>query len=258
MSERSGFEHAVPCWVAGIHPDPAAAASFYSDLLGWEPEEIEPGHLVCRLRGREVAGIGSRPGVAPEAAVWQTNVWVDDADATATQVAGAGGLVLAEPFDLGSAGRMAVVADSAGAPFALWQPGELRGARVVNEPGAWAMSVLATTDLEGAERFYGEVFGWEADDFGGVWLWRLPGFVGGEPMQPVPRDVIGAMMPAEGDRPASWHVNFWVADADDSAARAAELGGSVVVAPFDTQITRDAVLADPQGAVFSVSTAPGP
>jgi hypothetical protein len=77
-------------------------------------------------------------------------------------------------------------------------------------------------------------------------------------MQPVPRDVIGAMMPAEGDRPASWDVNFWVADADDSAARAAELGGSVVVAPFDTQITRDAVLADPQGAVFSVSTAPGP
>ena len=76
-------------------------------------------------------------------------------------------------------------------------------------------------------------------------------------MQPVPRDVIGVMMPAEGDRPASWDVNFWVGDADESAARAAELGGSIVVAPFDTQISRDAVLAHPQGAVFSVSTAPG-
>ena len=46
-------------------------------------------------------------------------------------------------------------------------------------------------------------------------------------------------------------------DADAIAKRAAELGGSVVVAPFDTQISRDAVLADPQGALFSVSTAPG-
>ena len=53
-------------------------------------------------------------------------------------------------------------------------------------------------------------------------------------------------------------MNFWVDDADQSAARAAELGGTVVVAPFDTQVTGDAVLADPQGAVFWVSTAPGP
>ena len=257
MSERDGFEPGVPCWLAGVHPDPAAAASFYGDLLGWEADS-RGDYLVCRLRGREVAAIGSGRGATPQAAVWQTHVWVDDADAAAAKVASAGGSVLAAPLDLGSAGRAAVVADPAGAAFGLWQPGELRGARVVNEPGAWAMSMLATTDPEAAERFYGEVFGWETDDFGGIWLWRLPGFVGGEPMQPVPRDVIGAMMPADGGRPASWNVNFWVDDADQSAARAAELGGTVVVAPFDTQVTRDAVLADPQGAVFWVSTAPGP
>ena len=254
MSERNGFEHGVPCWVAGVHPDPSAAASFYGDLFGWQAGS-DGSHVICRLRGREVTAIASGDD---EAAVWRTHVWVDDADAAAAKVAGAGGSVLAEPFDVARAGRTAVVADPAGAPFALWQPGELRGARVVNEPGAWAISALATTDPEGAERFYGEVFGWEADDFGGLWLWRLPGFVGGEPMQPVPRDVIGAMMPAEGGRPASWDVNFWVHDADETAARAAELGGSVVVPPFDGPVTRDAVLADPQGGVFSVTTAPGP
>ena len=37
MSERDGFEHGVPCWVAGVHPDPSAAASFYGDLFGWQP-----------------------------------------------------------------------------------------------------------------------------------------------------------------------------------------------------------------------------
>jgi predicted enzyme related to lactoylglutathione lyase len=126
----------------------------------------------------------------------------------------------------------------------------------VNEPGAWAISALATSDTEAAEKFYGEVFGWDTERFDGASLWRLPGFVGGEPSQPVPRDVVGVMMPAEG-RPPSWDVDFWVHDADETAARAAELGGSVVVPPFDGPVTRDAVLADPQGGVFSVTTAPG-
>jgi predicted enzyme related to lactoylglutathione lyase len=50
-------------------------------------------------------------------------------------------------------------------------------------------------------------------------------------------------------------VDFWVADADAAAERAAELGGQVVAAPYDIPIAaiRQAVLADPQGAVFSVT-----
>ena len=63
------------------------------------------------------------------------------------------------------------------------------------------------------------------------------------------------MAPAFG-RPAGWTVNFWVEDADAIAARAPELGGAVVAGAFDTAISRDAVIADPAGAVFSVSTAP--
>jgi uncharacterized protein len=196
-------------------------------------------------------------GPAPEATFWITHIWVDDAGEAARKVGAAGGSLLAEPFGIPGGARVAVVTDPQGAVFALLEPGELRGAQVVNEPGAWAMSMLASSDAEAAKRFYGQVFGWEADGFEGAWLWRLPGFVGGEPLQPVPRDVIGVMVPAEG-RPPSWDVNFWVADADDTATRAEALGGSVVVPPYDGQVSRDAVLADPQGAVFSVSTAPGP
>ena len=198
----------------------------------------------------------ARDADSPEAAVWITHIQVDDAGDAAQKVSAAGGAVLADPFDVPGGGRVAVAADPQGAVFAVLQPGELRGAQVVNEPGAWAISALAATDTEAAKRFYGEVFGWEADAFYGAALWRLPGFVGGEPAQPVPRDVIGVMMPAEG-RPPSWDVDFWVHDADETAAQAAELGGSVVVPPFDGPVTRDAVLADPQGGVFSVTTAPG-
>jgi predicted enzyme related to lactoylglutathione lyase len=62
---------------------------------------------------------------------------------------------------------------------------------------------------------------------------------------------------AEGDAPAHWSVDFWVTNADALAARAPELGGRVVAAPFDAGPMRQAVLADPAGAAFSVTTAPG-
>jgi uncharacterized protein len=42
MSERDGYEHGVPCFVAGVFPDPAAAASFYSELFGWETDDLMP------------------------------------------------------------------------------------------------------------------------------------------------------------------------------------------------------------------------
>ena len=55
---------------------------------------------------------------------------------------------------------------------------------------------------------------------------------------------------------AGWVVNFWVPDADTAAAAAERLGGTVLAGPFDTPISRDAVIADPAGAVFTVSTVP--
>ena len=75
--------------------------------------------------------------------------------------------------------------------------------------------------------------------------------MGGEPEQPVARDVVGVM--AAGEGPARWSIDFSVDDVDASAGKAAELGGSVVLPPVDGSVGRTAVLADPQGAAFSVS-----
>jgi hypothetical protein len=60
--------------------------------------------------------------------------------------------------------------------------------------------------------------------------------------------------------PSHWSIDFWVKDADETAQRAAELGGTVIAPPFDVPGVgmREAVLADPQGAAFSVTRAPGP
>jgi predicted enzyme related to lactoylglutathione lyase len=136
--------------------------------------------------------------------------------------------------------------------FCIWQAGLRKGAQVINEPSAWAMSALGTGDPDGAKAFYRELFGWESEEFApGVSLFRLPGYVGGEPQQPVPRDVVAVM--TAGTEEARWSVDVWVASADETAARAADLGGRVLVAPHEIPGFRNAVIADPQGAVLSVS-----
>jgi uncharacterized protein len=269
MSDRDGFQPGVPCWVETWHDDPEPAIRFYSGVLGWEAEntlspDADGTFHICRLRGRDAAAIGSPiPEGAPPTPVWTTFVLVESAEETAAKAKDSGGSVVVEPFESLEGGRLAIVADPGGAAFAVWEQAEHKGAGVVNEPGAWSMSALETADPEGAKAFYGELYGWENEAFGppetGMTLFRLPGYVGGTPQQPVPRDNVAVMIAGD-EGPARWSVDFWVFNADEAAAKASELGGSTVSPPSDVPGVagmRQAVLADPAGATFSITQPPG-
>jgi predicted enzyme related to lactoylglutathione lyase len=128
------------------------------------------------------------------------------------------------------------------------------------------MSALMTTDPEGAKRFYPEVFGWEIENFemgeDEMVMWLVPGYVGGEPQQPVRRDVVATMLPpgADGDAPSPhWDVDFWIADLEAAAATVEKLGGQILTPPYDIPGTglRQGVFMDPQGATFSLTQPPG-
>ena len=251
----------VPCFVDTLSSDVEAAMRFYGGIFGWEfagpgtmPGDPPGRYFVARVDGDDVAGLGSAPAAAAPPAAWNTHVAVEGvADATARARA-AGGTVVLGPVETPPAGRLAVISDPIGATFCLWEAGERAGATRVNEPSAWAMSALTTPDPDAAEAFYGELFGWDAEAFGdGVWLWRLPGYVGGVPGQPVPRDVVAVLMAGGDDQPAGWGVDFWSTDAAAAADAAPALGGSVVMAPFEQAGFRRTILAAPDGAAFSVS-----
>jgi uncharacterized protein len=276
MPERDGYIPGVPCWIDTSQPDPEAAVAFYGGLFGWQFEDVMPPdadgeYFIGRIRGGDVAAVGSIPAGAPQMATWNTYIWVESADDTAAKVRDAGGQVLMEPFDVMDAGRMAVFADPEGAVFCAWQAKNHKGARIVNEAGSLNFNGLNTRDVEGAKAFYGSVFGWTTLTLdGGAEMWTLPGY-GDHLEQGDPglrkrmaefggptgfEDVVASINPIADDRPdvpAHWNVTFAVDDADATAAKAEELGGRVTVPPFDAPWVRMAVIADPAGATFIAS-----
>jgi hypothetical protein len=255
MSERDTYPAGVPCWVTNLQHDVPAAATFYEALLGWEtvsgPEDVAP-YALGRIRGRDVAAIGTVPD--PEtAAAWVMEVRVDDLGATVAKVRDAGGTVLQDDVDFTPVGRLGVFEDPQGAVFCAWEAGDREGAQVVNEAGAWSMSALRTSEPTVAAEFYGAVFGWRTEPFGPATMFRKPGYFGGEPSQPVPRDVVAVMLPSSPDEPPAWGTDFWVADADAAVETAERMGGRVIEAPYDAAPFRQAVIADCGGAVLTVS-----
>jgi predicted enzyme related to lactoylglutathione lyase len=277
MPERDGYIPGVPCWADTQHPDPVAATEFYGGLFGWVFENVMPPesggqYFIGRIRGGDVAAISGIPEGAPQMAMWNTYIWTESADDTASRVTDAGGKALMEPFDVMDAGRMAVFADPEGAVFCVWQAKEHKGSKIVNEHGSVNFNGLNTRDAEKAKSFYGSVFGWKTLALpGGVEFWTLPGYgdhleekyspglrkqvaeVGGPKGFEDVVAAINVIPDDQPDTPAHWSVTFATEDADATAAKAEELGGNVVVPPFDAPWVRATMLADPQGATFIAS-----
>lgn len=252
MPERNGFSPGEPAWTDLVTDDVAAAATFYSTIFGWLAETIDDpdagGYTMLTLNGRQVAAVSPKMTGDPGPNRWNVYVATEDAEKTAEVAAGAGATVLAPAFDVLTAGRMAVLADPAGAVISLWQAGEHHGAAVTDEPGTLTWVELTTSDVAAAQEFYGTVFGWgvKPSDDDSYAEFTLGG-----------KSVAG-VMPKPAEMPAGvppyWMPYFQVVDPDRTAAEAAALGGTVVAPPDDIPGDggRYAVLADPQGAMFGL------
>jgi predicted enzyme related to lactoylglutathione lyase len=275
MQQRDGFPAGVPAWVDRVVTEPHDLAPFYEGLFGWTFEDVssdpDAPYLVASLGGRRAAAIGGGRDGAPTDA-WTTAVAVDDVETVAERVRQAGGIVVAGPNDLAGVARVATCTDPTGSVFGLWQPGAIRGASVVNEPGSWNFSELNTTDVEGAKRFYGAVFGWEVDevDIGAgepSLMVRMPGYADFlEQFDPGIRErhasfgappgfseAIAWFVPLAEGEDSHWSITFSSADTDATVSRARELGGEVEVEPHDVGPTRIAIIRDPAGARLTAS-----
>jgi predicted enzyme related to lactoylglutathione lyase len=242
-------------WIELATTDQTAAKVFYSGLFGWQPADFpitgsDQVYTIFQIEGRDAAagytihGPMAAQGVPPH---WGLYVATASADASAKRVTAAGGKVLADPFDVSDFGRMAVFQDPTGANFAVWQAGKNIGTGIAGVPGTLCWADLSTPDQAAAAAFYAAVFGWEAtpgqDTSGYLHIKNGEAFIGGIP----------AAHQRNANVPPHWIAYFQVSNCDTSVAKAKELGAAVFMEPFTMDgVGRMAVVADPQGAVFSV------
>ncbi|MEU5591636.1 VOC family protein [Streptomyces sp. NPDC020298] len=106
---------------------------------------------------------------------------------------------------------------------------------------------LGTSDLEGAKRFYAELFGWRPET-------DPRQEAGGYTVAHLGDAAVAALTPLyQESQPVAWNVSFAVSDADASARRVEEAGGTVILGPMDVfDAGRFAVALDPTGAAFQL------
>jgi predicted enzyme related to lactoylglutathione lyase len=252
MSEVK-YEAGVFCWVDLMAHDMEAAKRWYSQLFGWEmtPTDEHMGYSNAMQGGEMVAGIGGMPADMKAKGVpsaWNSYAYSEDAAKVEAAARANGATILMPTMQVAEYGSMLVFMDPGGAAVGVWQPGTHRGAGIVNKPNSLCWNELVTRDAEGSKEFYSKVFGWAYDPM---------------PMDDFVYSVIkvgerpnGGIMPMVGPMwegvPPHWMVYFAVADADAIASKCEKTGGKIMVPPTDMSVGRFSVLADPQGAVFSV------
>jgi len=231
-------------WHEQVSSEPEQAKGFYTQLFGWDTEVFKPGeadYTMISSGGQSHGGFGKAMEGAPPPH-WLSHVRVASLDETIEKATRAGGKLAAGPFEMGEVGRIAIIADPQGAYISAYEP-ESEG------PGAEGVFVwdeLGTTDVEEAQRFYEDVFGWTTSDMG-------PDYGGYRIFNRGETGVAGLMGLPDESIPAHWQPYVAVDDPDATTAKATQLGGSTIVEPMDVpKVGRIGVLRDPQGATFGI------
>ncbi|MEU3606083.1 VOC family protein [Streptomyces sp. NPDC035033] len=251
MTEAARRSPGTPCWVSLMVHGIDATLDFYRALFGWEfvpgPQQLGP-YVRALLGGREVAGIGQMPPDRHLHIAWTTYLATPDADETAESVRFCGGTVAVGPLDAAEAGRLAICADPAGAVFGVWQAEAHHGTAVAGPAGTPVWNELLTYETATVGKFYRSVFGFEVEPVVSADFDYATLHVDGRPVASL--HGVGDALPR--DRGPHWMTYFEVDDADAAARLVTELGGTVLRPPRDGTAGRLVLVADPEGAVFTL------
>ncbi len=255
MPEMTSYPAGAPSWVELLSPDAERARAFYGELFGWGSYTMRLPHAdyevftLGRSTDYAVAGMmtAADDGILP---TWTCYFNTDDLESAVARVGQAGGRVFVKGSNVAQLGRMALVADNAGAGFGLWLPYTWPGAAVVDEPGTLCRVGLVCQDEHAACRFYSHVLGWK-DPVRSNGInsdtcieWNI-----------AERSVTSAVCTDQSlptGAAAYWMPYFAVTDCDATVIRAIELGGTLQHPSTDTPTGRMALLSDPHGAALAV------
>ncbi|MFE9851519.1 VOC family protein [Streptomyces sp. NPDC005576] len=251
---------AAPCWVNLLTRDLEAAQHFYGLALGWTFHSSKLGaeFSVARRDGVPLAGIGGVSSSYQTAVAWLPYFSVDDADIAAGRVRERSGTVAVGPLTLGQ-GRGVLASDRDGAVFGLWERLTPAAARPAAAERSYAWLRLRTRNAFDAAIFYGEVLDWASGRPGSCEVsYEEEEVIVRCEDRPLARISSGAVeaSPDPVTRP-HWQVQFLVEDVAETAKAVRRFGGTVI-AHNDVRGGTEAVVRDPDGAVFGVTDASSP
>ncbi|MGW6569140.1 VOC family protein [Streptomyces sp. NPDC054975] len=251
MTEATRRTPGTPSWVSLMVHGLDATQEFYGALFGWEfvpgPQQLGP-YVRALLDGKEVAGIGQLPPDRHLPVAWTTYLAADDADEVAETIRCCGGTVAVGPLDAGEAGRLVICSDPVGAVFGVWQAGLHLGTATAGSPGTPVWNELLTYETSAVAKFYQTVFRYEAEPVVSADFDYLTLLLEGRPVAAL--HGLGTALPR--DRGPHWMTYFEVADTDAAARLVTELGGHVLRPPREGAQGRVALVADTEGAVFTI------
>jgi predicted enzyme related to lactoylglutathione lyase len=237
-------------WHELLTTDTAAAAAFYPKVLPWRtaPSSM-PGYTIWMAAQTQIGGLMALPaeaGATPPH--WLVYIGTPNVDATCSQAQGLGARIVKPPAEIPNVGRFAVLSDPQGATFALFTPGAGPPPGAPPAQGGFSWHELATTDVAGALRFYGQLFGWTkgpGHDMGAMGVYQMFQHGGSQ---------VGGMCNVQGPSTApSWLSYVHVADADRAVAAAKSGGGRLLHGPMEVPGgSWIAMMMDPQGGGFAV------
>jgi len=251
MAKIESYAPGSFCWAELATTDVESVKKFYGEMFGWNAVDV-PGpsgnYIILKSEGNDAAAMYAAPPGVPTH--WGAYFSVANVDESAAKIAPLGGKIIAGPFDVMDAGRMAAVQDPQGATFSLWQAKRHIGATHGGPLNQFCWPELTTPDPSGAVAFYSGLFGWKTKPETGVEFAQYVEWVNGQTDS-------GGLMPMRGEEwkgvPPHWMLYVSVADCDERAAKAAQLGAKVCVPPFNIpNVGRIAIISDAQGAALSL------
>lgn len=243
------YDEGTPCWTDLMTNDIEKAKDFYSNVFGWEmytnPSEDFGGYTTGQLDGEVVCGFMSTQGQEQPNA-WNVYLATNNIDQTLEQVSANGGNVVMDKMIVGEHGSMAVAQDPQGAFVSFWQAEKMIGSTIANEYNTVCWDELATSDLEGAKKFYTAVCGWEENEkSSNEYLeFNVNGTLRGG-ARPLSEHEAKMM-------PSYWGVYFRVQSLADAREAIEKNGGEILTPVMNADKLEFQACKDSTGAVFSI------
>ena len=207
----------------------------------------QPSYLTITANGRMIGGIVQAAN-ATAGARW-IGLASGDPKALAERAVQRGGKVVVAPRTLPGRGDFTVLADPAGAHFAVVLPDRGDPADHAGGRSEWIWSELWTPEPVQAAAFYRDVFGYTS-----AAAPRSPGASGDAyVLSAGGRARAGVMRTPDSAQPAVWIPYVRVDDVAAMVSRARSLGARVLLPPQPHHRSQVAVLADPMGAPFALA-----